>query len=57
VQGDVGKLTFDDCTFDAVLSMNGFHVFPDKEKAYAEDRPCVETRWEVHWLLLYLWGA
>ena len=36
MQGDVGNLPFVDTSFDAVLSMNGFHVFPDKEKAYAE---------------------
>lgn len=34
--GDVSKLPFSDEAFDAVLSMNGFHVFPDKPKAYAE---------------------
>ena len=36
VQGDVGALPFDDGSFDIVLSMNGFHAFPDKEKAYSE---------------------
>ena len=36
MQGDVTNLPFSDNTFDAVLSMNGFHVFPDKLKAYAE---------------------
>jgi ubiquinone/menaquinone biosynthesis C-methylase UbiE len=36
VQGDVGKLPFEDNTFDIVLSMNGFHAFPDKEAAYRE---------------------
>lgn len=36
MQGDVGNLPFAEETFDAVLSMNGFHVFPDKPKAYAE---------------------
>ena len=36
MQGDVGKLPFESDAFDAVLSMNGFHVFPDKEKAYAK---------------------
>lgn len=35
-QGDVGNLPFSNEAFDAVLSMNGFHVFPDKPKAYAE---------------------
>lgn len=36
VQGDVGNLPFADETFDIVLSMNGFHAFPDKEAAYRE---------------------
>ena len=35
-QGDVGALPFEDETFDIVLSMNGFHAFPDKEAAYRE---------------------
>lgn len=36
LQGDVGALPFADETFDIVLSMNGFHAFPDKQKAYEE---------------------
>ena len=36
MQGDVGALPFEENTFDAVLCMNGFHVFPNKDKAYAE---------------------
>lgn len=36
IQGDVGKLPFADGNFDIVLSMNGFHAFPDKEKAFEE---------------------
>ena len=36
VQGDVGKLPFEDGEFDAVLSMNGFHAFPDKDAAFSE---------------------
>jgi ubiquinone/menaquinone biosynthesis C-methylase UbiE len=36
VQGDVGKLPFADGDFDAVLSMNGFHAFPDKKAAFSE---------------------
>lgn len=36
VQGDVGALPFDDKSFDIVLSLNGFHAFPDKEVAYRE---------------------
>ena len=35
-QGDVGSLPFPDESFDIVLSMNGFHAFPDKDAAYAE---------------------
>lgn len=35
-QGDVGALPFDDETFDIVLSLNGFHAFPDKDAAYRE---------------------
>ena len=35
-QGDVGKLPFEDESFDLVLSLNGFHAFPDKEAAYSE---------------------
>ena len=35
-QGDVGALPFADEAFDAVVSLNGFHAFPDKEKAYSE---------------------
>lgn len=36
VQGDVGNLKFEDSTFDILLSMNGFHAFPDKGKAFSE---------------------
>lgn len=36
IQGDVGKLPFEDESFDIVLSLNGFHAFPDKEAAYRE---------------------
>lgn len=35
-QGDVGTLPFAEGTFDVVLSLNGFHAFPDKEAAYRE---------------------
>ena len=35
-QGDVGALPYADDTFDIVLSLNGFHAFPDKEAAYRE---------------------
>ena len=35
-QGDVGNLEFNNETFDIVLSMNGFHAFPEKERAFFE---------------------
>ena len=31
-----GALPFGDGSFDLVLSLNGFHAFPDKEAAYRE---------------------
>ena len=37
-QGDVGALPFEDERFAIVLSLNGFHAFPDKEAAYRETR-------------------
>ena len=36
LQGDVGALPFEDECFDVILSLNGFHAFPDKEAAYRE---------------------
>ncbi len=36
IQGDVGCLPMNDASFDIVLSMNGFHAFPNKEKAFRE---------------------
>ena len=36
VQGDVGALPFEDASFDIVLSLNGFHAFPDKDAAFRE---------------------
>ena len=36
VQGDVGNLPMADESFDIVVSMNGFHAFPDKQKAFGE---------------------
>ena len=35
-RGDVGALPYADESFDIVLSLNGFHAFPDKEAAYRE---------------------
>lgn len=36
LRGDVGQLPFAAESFDTVLSLNGFHAFPDKEAAYRE---------------------
>lgn len=36
VQGDVGALPYENAAFDMVFSMNGFHAFPDKQKAFDE---------------------
>ncbi len=41
--GDVGKLPFEDESFDIVLSLNGFHAFPDKEAAYRETYRVLKT--------------
>ncbi len=38
MKGDVAALPFDDESFDIVLSMNGFPVFPDKDAAFSETR-------------------
>lgn len=36
MQGDVGALPMGDGAFDVVVSMNGFHAFPDKKRAFQE---------------------
>jgi len=36
IQGDVGQLPLENESCDIVLSMNGFHAFPDKSKAFQE---------------------
>ena len=36
VQGDVGALPMGDEEVDVVMSMNGFHAFPNKKKAFKE---------------------
>ena len=36
MQGDVANLPFERESFEIVLSMNGFHAFPDKKKAFRE---------------------
>ena len=38
VVGDVCDLPFEDQSFDCVLSLNGFHAFPAKERAWLECR-------------------
>lgn len=43
VQGDVGNLQMEDESFDIVVSMNGFHAFPDKERAFSETRRVLKT--------------
>lgn len=35
-QGDVGSLPFENQSFDIAISMNGFHAFPDKKRAFDE---------------------
>ena len=36
IQGDVGNLQIENESVDTVVSMNGFHAFPDKQKAFHE---------------------
>jgi ubiquinone/menaquinone biosynthesis C-methylase UbiE len=36
IQRDAGNIPFADEIFDTVISMNGFHAFPDKRKAFVE---------------------
>lgn len=43
LQGDVADLPFEDNFFDAVLSVNGFHVFPDKDAAWQETRRVLKS--------------
>lgn len=43
VQDDVGNLQMEDESFDIVVSMNGFHAFPDKERAFSETRRVLKT--------------
>ena len=44
IQGDVENLPMDDSSFDIVLSMNGFHAFPDKNKAFNEIHRVLKPR-------------
>lgn len=43
VQGDVAQLPMADQTCDVVMSMNGFHAFPQKQKAYDEIHRVLKT--------------
>ena len=52
-QGDVGALPFDDGSFDTVLSLNGFHAFPDKEAAYRETFRVLKPR--TDWFIRHLY--
>ena len=36
IQGDVSNLKMNDESYDIVVSMNGFHAFPNKKKAFQE---------------------
>jgi ubiquinone/menaquinone biosynthesis C-methylase UbiE len=36
IQGDVGRLPMENESVNIVVSMNGFHAFPDKNKAFQE---------------------
>ena len=51
-QGDVGALPYADDTFDIVLSLNGFHAFPDKGGRLSGGIPGFETRRDILRLLL-----
>ena len=46
VQGDVGALPFADESFDIVLSLNGFHAFPDKDAAFRETCRVLKPGWK-----------
>ena len=45
MQGDVGALPFAEEHFDIVVSMNGFHAFPDKEAAWKETFRVLKSGW------------
>lgn len=50
--GDVGALPYEDGTFDVVLSLNGFHAFPDTGGGLPRDAPRAQTRRDILRLLL-----
>ncbi|PID82707.1 MAG: SAM-dependent methyltransferase [Clostridiales bacterium] len=43
IQGDAGDIPFENNFFDIVLSMNGFHAFPEKQKAFNETNRVLKT--------------
>ncbi len=43
IQGDAGDMPFENNFFDIVLSMNGFHAFPEKQKAFNEINRVLKT--------------
>lgn len=47
IQWDVWALPFKDGEFDIVLSMNGFHCFPDKDKARSETHRVLKKWWKL----------
>ncbi len=51
-QGDVGNMPFEDNSFDVVLSINGFHAFPDKDAAYRETFRVLKSGGTLLWLFL-----
>ena len=54
-KGDVGKLQMAGEAFDLVVSMNGFHAFPDKQKAFGETC-CVLKPGGTFIACFYIWG-
>ncbi len=51
-QDDVGAARYGDDTFDIVLSLNGFHAFPEQGSRLSGDFPGFETRRDILRLLL-----
>ena len=43
IQDDVGSLPMADESFDIVVSMKGFHAFPDKRRAFSETWRVLKT--------------
>lgn len=55
LQGDVSALPFEDDSFGIVLSLNGFHAFPDKAAAYRETFRVLKSG-GVFCGCFYIWG-